>query len=225
MTSVALAARVSLTPAASSNSSQLSQDLISACYQNEDLFLDVVDATLNYSAGSNHATLRRLLETGGSIWTVSTDGKSLVERVDATSTAAMTAATTPADAASAEIAEAWSKIYGRQPDPSDAWDHAIKAVETLLAPIVIPSNPTATLGTILSALEAKPEKWTFVLQPSGTSGGVETLAKLARTIWPNPDRHGGNASRKPSLAEATAAVQTALLIVQWCRDGALTKAP
>jgi hypothetical protein len=31
---------------------------------------------------------------------------------------------------------AWTKAYGREPDASDASDHAVKAVEALLLPVV-----------------------------------------------------------------------------------------
>lgn len=198
------------------------REIVAQCERDDETFLDVLDATLSLTAwpGVNIAALRDLLEKGGSVWTVTPDGKSLERRVDQNTAALLAAATAPSDAASDELAEAWAKIYGRNPDPSDAWDHAIKAVETVLAPLVIPGNPKATLGAMISALEAKPSKWEFVL--AGDLGSVEAFTEMCRLIWPNPDRHGGNASRPPTLAEATAAVQQAVLLVQLCRDGALS---
>jgi hypothetical protein len=35
---------------------------------------------------------------------------------------------------------------GRNGDPSDAWDHAIKAVEDVLIPEMMRNNSNATLG-------------------------------------------------------------------------------
>ena len=57
--------------------------------------------------------------------------------MDPTVTAAFESATGTGDVASAELTEAWIRAYGRDPDPSDAWDHAIKAVEAILIPIVV----------------------------------------------------------------------------------------
>lgn len=188
----------------------------------DDGLLDVVDALLNLTNGDVADVLRTQLERGGSAWTVAASGKELQARVDVTAHQSADRALTPTDAATVELAEAWSKIYGRSPDPSDGWDHAIKAVESVLAPIVIPANPKATLGTIIKAIEDKPQKWTLVVQSSEQTTGVETLAAMLRLMWPNPDRHAGANHRTPSQSEAAAVVQLAVVIVQWCRDGALT---
>jgi hypothetical protein len=195
------------------------------CENDVDAYLDVVDATLQHSRGASAGDLREILDSGASAWTVAPDGLSLQRRVDPTAQASFVAATAPADAASAELSEAWSNVYGRNPDPSDGWDHAIKAVETLLGPIVIPANPKATLGTMLSALEGKPSKWTLGLSSSGTTDGVETLSAALRLIWPNPDRHGGGQNRAPRLDEAIGVVQLAVTVVHWCRDGLLVANP
>jgi hypothetical protein len=66
-------------------------------------------------------------------------------------------ATTPVDGASAELGEAWSRAYGRSRDASDAWDHAIKAVEMVLNPIVLPSQNKGTLGQVLHELSRQPQ--------------------------------------------------------------------
>ncbi len=131
----------------------------------------------------------------------------------------------PGDQASAELVEAWAKAYGLAPDPSDAWDHAIKAVEAVLIPIVVPAKAKATLGDVLGALKANPKGWTFVLATSSSSlSNVETVEGLLRMMWPNPDRHGGGTlTRAPSLTEAEAVVQIAVTVVTWGRGGGLAK--
>jgi hypothetical protein len=43
-------------------------------------------------------------------------------------------AVAPQDVAGNELQEAWARALGRHPDASDAWDHAIKAVEAVLIP-------------------------------------------------------------------------------------------
>jgi hypothetical protein len=87
----------------------------------------------------------RTLARGGSIWQATAHG--LERRVDPTVTAAFESATGTGDVASAELTEAWIRAYGRDPDPSDAWDHAIKAVEAILIPIVVSEAGQAAVGS------------------------------------------------------------------------------
>jgi hypothetical protein len=54
------------------------------------------------------------------------------------------AAIAAADEAASELREAWANAFGRNGDPSDAWDHAIKAVEDVLIPEMMPNNTKAT---------------------------------------------------------------------------------
>lgn len=162
--------------------------------------------------------------TGGSVWTVSDTPRRLERRVSDEEHELYTGATSPADDASDQLREAWAKVYGRNPDPSDAWDHAIKAVEFLLHPVVSPSNNKATLGSMLADLTKKPEKWTLLLTTSSPQiGEVEVLAGMLRLMWGNPDRHGSGTGyyRNPTPEEAEQIVGMAVLMVSWLRKGAL----
>ncbi|WP_300908961.1 hypothetical protein [Corynebacterium stationis] len=220
MLEVALRARVPVESGLSG--SVLMYDLIARCERNEELFLDVVDATLSL-VPEKTSTLARIFLDAGSVWTVSREGDSLTRRVDSTAQEQIEALASPQDESSAELAEAWECAYGRAPNPSDVWDHSIKAIEAALWPIVLPQNRKATLGTIEKALQAKPSKWTFGLE-SNSIGGVETLHALLKLVWPNPDRHGTGESRTPSQDEAEAVLHTAITIVQWVRGGLLRPA-
>ncbi len=180
-------------------------------------FLDVLDMALSLSYGHFSDSLNSYLDLGGSVWTVAPDGLSLRRRVTAAEQDAYMAAVTPLDEASDQLKQAWRAAYGRDPDPSGAWHHSIKAVETLLWSLVIPNNPKATLGLIISALQAKPGKWTFRLGPAG----VEAFTSVLCLIWPNPDRHGSGDSRQPTVEESETVVQTAVAVVGWLRKGAL----
>ncbi|MGC4994498.1 hypothetical protein [Nocardia salmonicida] len=219
MLTVAARARIPVQPGVTGP--DLMNSIFSACLSEEDKFLDVLDAAL--SIRPSRGIDSQLLDAG-SAWTVSPDGSALVRRVDETVQAQFTAATQPGDDAARELREAWEQTYGRTPDPSDAWDHAIKAVEAALWPLVVPNNPKATLGSIEKAIEAKPSKWNFAI-PSNSIGGVETLHALLKLLWPNPDRHMTGATRPPSQQEAEGVVQVAALIVQWTRSNILTPAP
>lgn len=168
-------------------------------------------------------SLDEILQLGGSIWQVAPDGRSLVRRVDATAQEAFRGASSPGDVASAELKEAWTAVYGRNPDASDAWDHSIKAVEAVLIPMVTPAKAKATLGDVIGSLNSQGALWKLVLRGHDDTQSVAPLVTMLRLMWPDPDRHGSGTSRKPSLEEAEAVVNLAVAIVQWARAGALSK--
>ncbi len=112
------------------------------------------------------------------------------------------------------------------PDPAAACDNAIRAVEQVLCPLVLPTNQTATLGTVVRHLcDDAPHKWAFALRDRDCEPGVEPLASLARRLWQGHHaRHGGPADYgQLTTAEATAAVHIAVAIVALVSDGALTR--
>jgi hypothetical protein len=192
------------------------------------LMLDVVDAVLHLkefipTLPFDRMQLDELLQIGGSVWQVGPDQDCLVRRVDPTATAAFVQASSPSDVASAELGEAWTTAYGRNPNASDAWDHSIKAAEAVLIPIVTPTKAKATLGDVVGTLNSQGHLWRLALQGHDGSESVGPLVSMLRLMWPNPDRHGGQGSRVPSLDEAQAVVHLAVTIVQWARSGVLSK--
>lgn len=210
---------------ANADEGQLLNHILSQSAKDQDFCLDMVDSILHFGTVSA-VQLQELggsLSLGGSIWQVAPGGKSLVERLDNTAIQQFTLAVTPDEEASTELAEAWEKAYGRNPNASDAWDHAIKAVETILIPIVCPMKNKPTLADVAGCLKAQPNQWRLRLETNGSHGAVETLEAMLRLMWPNPDRHGGTARRMPSLEEARAVVQLAVTITQWGRTGVLSK--
>jgi hypothetical protein len=189
------------------------------------LVLDAVDAVLylhnvNQSQGN---ALDEVLQLGGSVWKVGPSRGSLVRRVDVAAETSFQEASSPSDAASSELQEAWKSAYGRNPDASDAWDHSIKAVESVLIPVVNPNKAKATLADVVGSLSSQGPLWKLVLRGHDGSQDVGPLVTMLRLMWPNPDRHGSNPHRKPSLDEAQAVVSLAVTIVQWARDGVLSR--
>jgi hypothetical protein len=89
--------------------------------------------------------------------------------------AAFDSATAEADPASAELNEARIRAYGRRDeDASDAWDHAIKAVEAILIPIVVPEISRRTLGRVIQQLDrGQPQR-----SPSGLLAPTAVAASL-----------------------------------------------
>ena len=193
-------------------------EIISFCYQDPDQFLDVVHFTIQVTREQHPVqTLERVLEYGGSVWRATQTG--LQRRVGPTTQKAFDVASRPADVASEELKHAWVKAYGRDPDGSDAWDHAIKAVEAILVPIVVPNQVGPHMGHVVGQLDHHGDQWSLRLESNQGISPVETFVGMLRLLWPNPDRHVGPAHRVPTLQEAQAVVQLAVTIVQWARDG------
>jgi hypothetical protein len=63
---------------------------------------------------------------------------------------------------------AWTKAYGREPDASDASDHATKAVEALLLPVVVPKQAQAKIGQVVGELASKGHQWDLGLRVNQT---------------------------------------------------------
>jgi len=191
--------------------------------RDEDFCLDLIDASLSVWGRHNNQgeSLRRLLLAGGSVWTVADDGTSLTRVVSDEVQSAFDTAASVEDEASNELRQAWANAYGRNGDPSDAWDHAIKAVEDVLIGVVVPNNGKATLAHVIGELNgANSAQWQMVLPGADKSNDVAPLVSMLRLMWPNHDRHGGVApKRTPSVQEAQAVVSLAAVIVQWHRLG------
>lgn len=197
--------------------------VLQAAADDDDLLLDIVEGALRVQPRYGYDTdaresLQSILDLCGSVYTVS-DALILVDRVGPEVEETRAKAVSVADEATDELSEAWSRAFGRNPDASDAWDHAIKAVESVLQPIVEPGNTKATLGSIIARLEQNDgAHWRCVFPGANKSHSVENFVKILRLIWPNPDRHGP-VTRKPTNEEARAVVVQAAAILQWHREG------
>lgn len=197
--------------------------LVAAASGDQNLCLDMADAVLHFVGNYGGAAdrLRLILALGASVWTVADGDDSLMLVVQDETQAAYAQATSVHDDASDELRTAWANAFGRNGDPSDAWDHAIKAVEDILIPVVLPSKPKATLGQVLHELENRKTSglWQMILPGADKSRDVAPLVAMLRLMWPNHDRHGGiMAKRTPSEAEARAVVALAATIMQWHRE-------
>jgi hypothetical protein len=211
---------LSLRSASQFDSLNLGREIYKACLDDEDYCLDVIHLILQLEPNGIDR-LDAVLAFGGSAWTATDTG--LRRRVDSTATSAFERAGEPADIASRELTEAWSNAYNREPDASDAWDHAIKAVEAVLIPVVVPLMDRPTLGNVLGQLSSQPHLWKLGIPGSNDAYSIEPLVSMLRLMWPNPDRHGGLNGRTPTLEEARAVVHLAVTIVQWARDGQIIR--
>jgi hypothetical protein len=195
--------------------------LTNAAYRDQETALEVVDSVLYWTSGRTAGALRNTLMLGGSAWTVSEQGSGLERRVPPTEQNAYANAIAPEDDVSEHLRHAWGKVYGRTPDPSDAWDHAIKACEALLCPVVIPNDQGATLGKVIAAIRQAPQK--FAVRLPGNPRGVaamDTFRGLLEMVWSSqPDRHASGPSRPSTHEEATDVVHCAVLVTNLVRRG------
>jgi len=116
------------------------------------------------------------------------------------------------------LTDAWDKIVKRNPDPSGAYCDAIRAIEVVAKPVVLPNDSLATLGKIIRAIRDKPDKWRVVLDKATSTKVVD----MADMVWKGQqDRHGTDeqAALNVSLAAADAAVYLAVALVRLFASG------
>lgn len=194
--------------------------------------LDIMDFMLMRTAGSagqEHVeSLNQALTAGGSAWEARpSDSEAhfqLVRRATGPVLDVIKQLQPASQRAHAHLSQAWTKLMGRNPDPSGAYREAIRAVEVVAAPVVTPEDKLATLGKIIGALRDKPEKWTVDLV-----GATPTqVTEMAAMIWQSQfDRHGTHDATVPlnvSQEQADAAVHIAIALVRLFVAGHITHA-
>lgn len=189
-------------------------------------FLIYVHSNNGTSASSDALEeLEEMFTHSGSIWKVGTRlGVAGLERrvpegVQIAADAVMALPIT----AGVLLSEAWHAAFGRSPDCEEAYEKAIKSVEEAGAEVLLPNNPKATLGTMAQTLEDQ-TAWRLDLGDDPKHTSRDVVAKMARALWSGQEsRHGGNGYRKPTQAEAEAAVMLAVPLVQFFSSGAVAK--
>jgi hypothetical protein len=147
----------------------------------------------------------------------------LERRTTGAAAAAVRTHTSALGTASDHLDKAWQAAFGREPVPSTAYAEAVKAVEAVAIPVVLPNDPGATLGKVLGELRANPQKYVVIFARDATpSKGatltpLEVMISLADLLWVNQtDRH---APIVPiTQAQAEVAVHIALTLVQTFRS-------
>ncbi len=162
-------------------------DLGNQIAANGELFLQVIELALEhidlgYSFQEQDAALAeldRILTEAGSVWRVDIQQvesgpewhghkgyrviRKLQRRTSPEVVNALQAMGQSARTAAPHLTSAWNHAFGRNPNPTQAYSEAIKAVEAAAIPIVSPNDRTATLGKVLGQLRSTPQKWQVVL--------------------------------------------------------------
>lgn len=201
--------------------------LLQTVRQEPVLLLDVINWALTEIVSlAAEESLEAILSESGSLWRVGEDR--LERRVSEETTAMANAVISRNQRASEHIAEAWKDAFGRNPDPTGAYDEAIKGVEAALVPIVSPKNQKATLGTIINDIESAPQKFVVRLGPPEMDG-VSAFIQQLKLLWKGHGaRHGTPDESIPQDVppeKAPDAVVLATMIVHWAQSGAFAAAP
>lgn len=115
---------------------------------------------LGWQANKFKDALEDLLRDAGSEWAVGKrDGHGSLEKRGPEGVALAAEETTANSGdAGALLAEAWHPAFGRSPDPEEAYEKAIKAVEEAGTDKVSPKNNKATLGSIVRDMKAQKDR-------------------------------------------------------------------
>ena len=206
-------------------------DLKHAFWVSDDLLLDAIDHALQYSgaepwSGDTESarlapTVKSYLDDARSVYTVDHRGGLTYElawRQPPEITELVEQATSERSRAAEHLRRAWSHAFARQPKPTDACLDAVKAVEAAARSTIEPNNSKATLGTMIKAVEQKPQKWTTSCPTDAAS--VETVAAMMRMIWKAHLRHGNpNKPLDVTVETCEMLVHTAAVLVHWFTTG------
>ena len=120
------------------------------------------------------------------------------------------AALTDAERAHQHRALAWSKIMGREPDPSAAYREAVRAVEAAAKPVVAPDDALLTIGRVIGGLRANPSDFTVILEDATTENVADMAASSGARSWIVMGRSDLETPLTVSKEEADAAVYMAI---------------
>lgn len=173
------------------------------------------------------AVLGRLLTQAGSAWTVGErHGRPGLTRRVPEGVQASASAAFDLGNAGVLLRQAWSAIFGLHPNPSEAYRLAIKAVEAAAIPVVSPTNPRATLGTVIKQMEDQ-GTWSLPFDREHEQApSSAVLVALLRMLWAGQhDRHAGAEDEPLTVSQpaAEAAVVAAVTLVQWFTSGAVAR--
>lgn len=176
-----------------------------------------------YGAAARAQDLEQILRESGSAWTVGArKGRTgLVRRVPQGVQDAADTIMGGGHRAGERLAQAWSAVFGVDPNPSNGYSLAIKAVEDAAIPVLMPKDQKATLGTIIGHMGSVVYALPFDREPRGAASGL-VLKQMSQLLWTGQsDRHGGNegATSPVTQAAAEAAVVLAVPLVQWFTSG------
>jgi hypothetical protein len=122
------------------------------------------------------------------------------------------------------LAKAWHYAFGIQPQPAEAMDFAVKAVERAVTPIICPNHPRPSLGNAIAYVREQ-GNWTHNLRTDGDKAPPNTtIHHMLQTLWVGQQyRHVDRNAIPPTVEQAQAHVQLAALLVGWFASETVTR--
>lgn len=202
---------------------------VSTVQENKTHCLNVVDCLVRIS-NPNSSEVARLdyeLLQGGSIYkigVVASGTLGLVRRVEQAAEDAARRATQHDERAGQLLLKAWRLVYGLNPNPSDGYRQAVRAVEAAANPVVSPNDRSATLGKTIANLRNQAGQWELTLtHPLARGAGTNTLVAMMDLLWSSQhDRHVPYDEDTPlevGQQEVETALHLAIVLVEWFGSG------
>jgi hypothetical protein len=198
------------------------------------VLLDIIDAalfdrvyqpTLPMTADQpgHPEQLDDILRDGNSVYRVRCpDYAGLERRMDETVSAAVRRMVDSAPGQ--HLKSSWDAAYALRPDASVAYAEAVKAVEAVLVPLVLPGEKRATLGGVLGKWKTTANQWELAIADGDANpASIDPLISLTSLLWHgHRDRHAGTPTAVDVTPEAARmATHAAATIVQWTVEGGL----
>jgi hypothetical protein len=178
------------------------------------------------------APLRRLLEESRSVYEIQPDQRGLQRRIDAAlaetvKRAGEAAGSTGRQAAREHLFRARDKLFGLHPDPGSAYVELILAVEEVVCPLFLPSDPVPTLGKVRNHLRDAGGAYEYILPGKDGGGSTAGVVGMLTDLWEgHSDRHGGGPRCVPVSREAAeVALTLAVSLITIFSTGAVRRRP
>jgi hypothetical protein len=179
------------------------------------------------------ASLRQLLEESRSVNEISPDDRGLRRRIDVSlaeqaDQAEGFAMAAGRPAARQHLVRARAKLFVLDPEPDVAYAEAVRAVEAVANPFLLPRHQSPTLSLARDHLRDGEAKYEFVIAAkSGVPGSVALVIEMLSTLCRGQsDRHAGGPNNAPVTQEsAESAFALAVTLVIWFSTGAVRRRP
>lgn len=127
--------------------------------------------------------------------------------------------------AATRLESAWKKAYSLHPEPTESIAEAIRAVEAVMLPIVVPNDLKAMYPRGVGTLRDNKDKWRLVIETQKGADDIDVvISMLDRLGTAHLERHEGNVAKGADTVEsARACVHLAATLVQWFSMGAVVK--
>lgn len=127
--------------------------------------------------------------------------------------------------AAVRLESAWEKAYSLDPDPTESIAEAIRAVEAVMLPTVVPKDLKAIYSKGVGALRDNKDKWRLAIETQNGADDIDVvISMLNRLGTAHLERHEGNVAKGVDTVEsARACVHLAATLVQWFSMGAVVK--